>query len=176
MMEAKERKIYHLVSRVQACWRGRKTRVSDILETLYLERKTRELSVIKIQAVWRGIRTRRSFLDAVKNSKYTDSDEFDYSPVNDADFLPMKLDFDESIDLNEEVDCSKGQVQSTRRSKENELTDFCASTRLRMLIEVGSLSHRVTCWTIIAVSRSWQLFLRGMPMLQAKNVPRCMLT
>ena len=114
MMDAKERKLYYLISRVQARWRGRKIRESDVLHTLYLERIAQEKSAIKVQAMWRGIRTRKRFLDAVKNSKYDDFDEFDYSPVNDADYLPMKLKFEE-IDVNREVYCSEGQLTSSQQ-------------------------------------------------------------
>ena len=113
-MDAKERKLYYLISRVQAHWRGRKIREFDVLQTLCLERMAQEKSAIKVQAMWRGIRTRKRFLDAVKNSKYDDFDEFDYSPVNDADYLPLKLNFEE-IDVNREVFCSEGQLTSSQQ-------------------------------------------------------------
>ena len=79
-------------TKIQAYWKGWSARKSF---------SNKKLAVVKIQALWRGSRTRRRFQLVMKNSIYDDSDEFDYTTVDDSLFLPENFCFEE-LDLDKE--------------------------------------------------------------------------
>eukprot|EP00250_Pteridium_aquilinum_P007617 c17288_g1_i2 orf=559-3783(+) len=102
----------HAAAKIQAYWKRWKSKKANSLQKL--REKTKMQFIVKFQALWRGFRTRKRFQMAMRDSKYEDSDDFEYVVVDEADFLP------ENLVLKEE-DVSSANLQYQERYDIHEL-------------------------------------------------------
>ncbi|MCO5553979.1 hypothetical protein L7F22_007505 [Adiantum nelumboides] len=91
---------------IQAHWKGWKARGS--LQQLIAGKKKWVLSIARFQALWRGFKTRKRFHLAMRDSKYEDSDDFEYPLIDETDYF---------LELSQLHELDSGSINSGLQSK-----------------------------------------------------------